>query len=182
LTLVGVLTLVRLLATFPAVARYIERRFFPLPPTVVRNHWNQYRCGAPCLEYRGRVIDWRIDDLSYAINDYESLTADVRMIATIESLKPYFIDGCNEVRETPPEIPENVRQYATTAACKAANPIGWYQGRPLTGHFTHNCCLAESHQRQPGDRFESKRTARFVFHRLAWESQVEEPDPRRASQ
>ena len=171
----ALLALVRLLVTFPLAARHLERRLFPLPPTVVRNHWNVYRCWAPCADWFGRVIDWRIAEMSYEINDYDYLTADVRASATVEVLRPYLIDGCNDMRLKPPEIPDEARGYASTAACRAANPLVGYHGGPQNDLYFRKCCLAEIHERHPGDRFESKRTTRFVFRQLHWHMLVEEP-------
>jgi hypothetical protein len=171
LTTVALLAAVRLLASFPLVVRRLERRLFPLPVTVTRAHWDQLRCGSRCDDGRSRLLTWRRDDVSYEANDYDLLTADARMTATLEVVKPFFVDGCDQAHDSAPRVPASFPTYASTRACELARPRPW-PGRPA---IDPDCCAVESHAHLPGERFESKRTTRFIFTRLRWEALVEEP-------
>ncbi len=157
---------IRLLATFPQVAHAIEQRLFPLPPAEVRSAWEQRGCGNLCDEGRTRVVDFQ-HEVDYESEEHQHLSALAHVRPTLETTRAFFVDGCGWARNEKPAVPEELRGYPTTAACKAARP------RPRLGQmmepYDTRCCYIDNRQRQAGERIVLPRTLRFSFVRLRWQ-------------
>jgi hypothetical protein len=166
ISVAAILFAIRALQLHPPTFHAIERRLIPMSDARVRGMWDGQWCGARCRV--AKVIAFN-PNVTY-INDDGLLYADVFPKASMETTVEHLVDGCGDVREKKPEIPEWATKYKTTAECFAANKMQHQPFSLWTPPPTyHECCYLELRTRKPGERFEATGGGRFVLFNRQWQ-------------
>ena len=165
---VALLATSRLFVLWPDSAHVVTRTFFPFPSARVRTIYDEH-CGPLCAGGRTRVVSF-LPRVRYESRDGH-LACEAGADVGLEVTRPFFVDACGAVFDTPPIVPTWVHEYQSIEACRKEHPDvhGWEMPSVRS-----RCCLFEVHPRNNGDHIDVSPAWSLIFHHWQWRGYMEQ--------